>query len=50
MLADPYVSYEHLLSLLDRAPAGPSPILYFPYLAGAQAPQPDAAHAARSSG
>lgn len=42
MLADPYVSYEHLLNLLVRAPAGPSPILYFPYLAGAQAPQPDA--------
>ncbi|MGE5601721.1 MAG: FGGY-family carbohydrate kinase [Nitrososphaerales archaeon] len=41
MLADPYVSYEHLLSLLARAPAGPSSILYFPYLAGAQAPQPD---------
>lgn len=41
MLADPYVSYEHLLGLLARAPAGPAPILYFPYLAGAQAPQPD---------
>lgn len=42
MLADPYVSYEHLLNLLSRAPDGPSPILYFPYLAGAQAPEPDA--------
>ncbi len=41
MLADPYVSYEHLLNLLARAPAGPSPILYFPYLTGAQAPEPD---------
>ena len=41
MLADPYVSYEHLLALLNRAGPGPCPILYFPYLAGAQAPQPD---------
>jgi sugar (pentulose or hexulose) kinase len=43
MLADPYVSYDHLLNLLARAEPGPSPILYFPYLAGAQAPDPDPA-------
>jgi sugar (pentulose or hexulose) kinase len=43
MLADPHVSYEHLLNLLSRAEPGPSPILYFPYLAGAQAPEPDPA-------
>ena len=43
MLADPHVSYDHLLNLLSRADPGPSPILYFPYLAGAQAPDPDPA-------
>ncbi len=43
MLADPHVSYDHLLNLLSRAEPGPSPILYFPYLAGAQAPDPDPA-------
>lgn len=43
LLADPHVSYEHLLNLLSRAGPGPSPILYFPYLAGAQAPDPDPA-------
>jgi xylulokinase len=41
MLADPHVSYDHLLNLLTRAEPGPSPILYFPYLAGAQAPDPN---------
>jgi sugar (pentulose or hexulose) kinase len=43
MLADPHVSYDHLLNLLSRAEPGPSPILYFPYLAGAQTPDPDPA-------
>jgi sugar (pentulose or hexulose) kinase len=43
LLADPHVSYDHLLNLLSRAHPGPSSILYFPYLAGAQAPDPDPA-------
>ncbi len=41
LLNDPPLSYDELDSLLDKAPAGPSGILYFPYLLGSGSPHTD---------
>lgn len=40
-LADEQLSYEKLLALLDTVEAGPTGMLYYPYLTGSGAPQPD---------
>lgn len=41
ILGDPPLSYEQIVSLLDEARPGPTGMLYFPYLSGSGAPQPD---------
>lgn len=41
-LADESLTYEALLGLLAGLPAGPTGILYYPYLAGSGAPAPEA--------
>jgi sugar (pentulose or hexulose) kinase len=41
LLADEALSYENILSLLSGCSLAPTGILYFPYLAGSGAPQPD---------
>lgn len=42
LLADPPLSYEKIRDYLDKAGQDPTDILYFPYLSGSGAPQPDA--------
>jgi sugar (pentulose or hexulose) kinase len=37
-LGDPPVDYSQLEALLEKAPAGPTGILYFPYLSGSASP------------
>ncbi|MBW7458215.1 carbohydrate kinase, partial [Paenibacillus sepulcri] len=36
------LSYEDVIRLVDKAPDGPTNIMYFPYLSGCGAPMPDA--------
>ncbi len=43
ILGDPQLSYEQVLDLLANTGDGPTGILYYPYLSGSSAPQPDAA-------
>ena len=40
-LSEPALSYEELANLLSKAKRGPTGILYYPYLTGSGAPQPD---------
>ncbi|TJY43564.1 carbohydrate kinase [Cohnella pontilimi] len=42
VLSEPALSYDRLLAMLDETAPGPTGILYFPYLSGSGAPQPDA--------
>ncbi|GAB2566630.1 FGGY-family carbohydrate kinase [Gracilibacillus alcaliphilus] len=43
LLADDKLTYEELLSLLGQSDNQPTGILYFPYITGSGAPQPDPA-------
>lgn len=40
-LGDPVLSYEEILALLETVKPGPTGMLYYPYLTGSGAPQPD---------